>query len=379
MYDSMKTRKEFTMHKQKNKSCITINNIKLLLFIFLSLFTILSFVQADGGYISFSNILVFEPSQSAVIGWDGTTEVLLLSTNVKTNNQDMNWVIELIPFPSMPEEPVAGTIESIQAVTEIIDSRIGDPQSGDVDRSGGIDILDALMTAMYYVGLQPGGFYKITADVNGDQSIDIIDALMMAQYYVSLLNSPPQGRLDDVNVVFMDEIGVHNIIVVETENAGQLITFAEQNLAEVSPTSEVSWEEFQPVVADYIDRGMKYWVIDLLDLNSAEKSRDPLVYTFKTDFFYFPLIVSSVNKGDSLIEVFSITKKGLHDQDIVDAGFETMPINTYFEIISPDLPDINPGLYDMFAHFSSPLRIARHYYEGPLENLTRDIIAREKE
>jgi len=45
----------------------------------------------------------------------------------------------------------------------------------------------------------------------------------------------------------------------------------------------------------WIDSGridLKYWVIDLLDLNNSEKSRDPLVYSFDSEYFYFPLVVS---------------------------------------------------------------------------------------
>ncbi|MBN2536213.1 MAG: dockerin type I repeat-containing protein [Spirochaetales bacterium] len=362
------------MQKKKVKFTKTHYRPGFLFFISLFLLLIPCIIQADGGYIPLTNTLVYEPSQSAIIGWNGTGEVLILSTNVRTNNQDSNWVIELIPFPSLPEEPVAGTLESFQIAGDIIDAKIGNPQSGDVNLSGGIDIVDALLVAMYYVGLKPTGFYRITADVNGNQVVDIIDALVIAQYYVALI-SPPSGRLDDIDVVFKEQIGVHNITLVETENAAQLISFAEQTLAEVTTTGDMYWSEFEPIAADYISRGMKYWVIDLLDLNDTEKSRDPLVYSFKSDYLYFPLIVSSVNRGKTLIDVITITKNELDKEAITAAGFETMPIDTYFEIIPPDIMEINPELSDLFIMISSTLRIARHYYDGDLQNLAKDLIA----
>lgn len=367
------------MQKKKNKSPLAVDKIRLLFIISLHFALILCFLHADGGYVSMNNILVFEPSQSAIIGWNGTEEVLILSTNVRTDNQDTNWVIELIPFPSLPEEPVAGTLDSFQTVLDMIDSLIGETHSGDVDLDYDIDIVDALMIAQYYVGLKPTGFYKITADVNGNQAIDIVDALMVAQYYVGLGSGSMDGRLDDINVVFKDQIGIHNITVVETGNAAQLIAFAEQSLAEVSTTSDVYWSEFEPVAADYISRGMRYWVIDLLDLNNTEKSRDPLVYSFKSEYLYFPLVVSSVNRGETLIEVITITKNELDREAITSSGFETIPIHTYFDIIPPDLIEVNSRLFDLFAPISSYLKIARHYYEGSLQNLTRDLIAQERE
>ncbi len=58
---------------------------------------------------------------------------------------------------------------------------------GDVNGSGTVDIVDALLIAQYYVGLNPPGFVAANADVNCSGSIDIVDALLVAQYYVGLV------------------------------------------------------------------------------------------------------------------------------------------------------------------------------------------------
>ncbi len=58
---------------------------------------------------------------------------------------------------------------------------------GDVNGNDTVDIVDALMIAQYYVGLNPSGFLTANADVNCDGSITIVDALMVAQYYVGLI------------------------------------------------------------------------------------------------------------------------------------------------------------------------------------------------
>jgi hypothetical protein len=63
----------------------------------------------------------------------------------------------------------------------------GFPQ-GDVNHDNSVDIIDALLVAQYYVGLNPGNFYPENGDVNCDGAIDIIDALLIAQYYVGLLS-----------------------------------------------------------------------------------------------------------------------------------------------------------------------------------------------
>jgi hypothetical protein len=63
--------------------------------------------------------------------------------------------------------------------------------SGDVNGSGTIDIVDALLVAQYYVGLNPSNFNSTVADVNCSGSIDIVDALLVAQNYVGLITAFP--------------------------------------------------------------------------------------------------------------------------------------------------------------------------------------------
>jgi hypothetical protein len=58
---------------------------------------------------------------------------------------------------------------------------------GDVNGDGAIDIVDALLTAQFYVGLDPANFIPENADTNCDGNIDIVDALLIAQYYVGLI------------------------------------------------------------------------------------------------------------------------------------------------------------------------------------------------
>jgi hypothetical protein len=59
---------------------------------------------------------------------------------------------------------------------------------GDVNGDGTVDIVDALLTAQYFVGLNPANFNAANGDVNCDGSIDIVDALLIAQYFVGLIS-----------------------------------------------------------------------------------------------------------------------------------------------------------------------------------------------
>jgi glucuronoarabinoxylan endo-1,4-beta-xylanase len=62
---------------------------------------------------------------------------------------------------------------------------------GDVNSNGAVDIVDALLIAQYYVGLNPSSFNTSCADLNCSGAIDIVDALLVAQYYVGLISNFP--------------------------------------------------------------------------------------------------------------------------------------------------------------------------------------------
>jgi parallel beta-helix repeat protein len=62
---------------------------------------------------------------------------------------------------------------------------------GDVNQDSLVDIIDALLTAQYYVGLAPQGVSVAAMDVDCDGDQDIVDALLIAQFYVGLIEEFP--------------------------------------------------------------------------------------------------------------------------------------------------------------------------------------------
>ncbi len=57
---------------------------------------------------------------------------------------------------------------------------------GDVNSDNSITIVDALLIAQFYVGLNPANFNQANGDTNRDGSVTITDALLIAQCYVGL-------------------------------------------------------------------------------------------------------------------------------------------------------------------------------------------------
>lgn len=59
---------------------------------------------------------------------------------------------------------------------------------GDVNGDSAVDIIDALLVARFYVGLEITYFNPEAADVNCDLSVNIVDALLISQFYVGLIS-----------------------------------------------------------------------------------------------------------------------------------------------------------------------------------------------
>ena len=84
--------------------------------------------------------------------------------------------------PAGAPTPPTATSTPDPTPTPVVDSL------GDVNEDNSINIIDALLVAQFYVGLNPSGFIQANADVNNDGQITIVDALLIAQYYVGLID-----------------------------------------------------------------------------------------------------------------------------------------------------------------------------------------------
>jgi hypothetical protein len=78
---------------------------------------------------------------------------------------------------------------------------------GDVNNDTSINIIDALLIAQYYVGLDPPTFFPQAGDINCDSSINILDALLVAQYYVGILTVLPACPGTEENTLTIELVG----------------------------------------------------------------------------------------------------------------------------------------------------------------------------
>jgi hypothetical protein len=130
----------------------------------------------------------FDASKTSYAEWDHI--LLLLAGELVWGIPPGGLVPDATPEPTSPSTPDPTVIITQPPGVDPTPTQTTLPSQmrGDVNMDNKIDIVDALLIAQYYVGLDPDNFKDpVAADVNNDGKINIVDALLVAQYYVGMI------------------------------------------------------------------------------------------------------------------------------------------------------------------------------------------------
>ncbi|WP_457550676.1 DUF2330 domain-containing protein [Archaeoglobus sp.] len=136
-----------------------------------------------------------------------------------------------------------------------------------------------------------------------------------------------------VVVLLRKQIGVHNLTVVKAESAKELREWVKKNLNLSIP--DRAFER-------YIRGRYNYFVFDKINISPEEKSVEPLVYTFKTDKAYYPLVITTeTTEAPSSVSLFLITEGRPLDKTPL------LKLSTVF-FSGRELKEVHEKLYEMF-------------------------------
>jgi len=275
------------------------------------------FVYADRGMIPVDpEVSVYEPGQKAILAWNGQEEIMILSTDVTSTQETM--VVEILPLPSKPTVEAA-SFQSFEEIQGLIWNE---------------------------------GLNLFTYDTEG------------------------QARTGSVEVIFHEEIGAHNITVVKASDTSELGSWMDTFLEASGVNDVVSLGDFESVVEDYMNRGFRYYALDLITVSWEKRSVDPILYKFNSDFLYYPLVITSPVGGDTEITLFILTE----DKIVQDhSPFQKIGYNipkggwTPIEIVlsKGDLSKIDLRIGEIFQ-YRAWLTVLR--YNGDVSWLDKDLM-----
>lgn len=274
-------------------------------------------VFADRGLISAPQVYLDEPGQNAIVAWNGKEEVLILSTNVRSSESVV--VLEMLPLPSNPTKVAEGSLDSFRKLEELMNKELKTMARGGYAGEGGIE------------------------------------------------------------VTLHEEIGAHDVTVVKVSSLDHFTEwvkeFAEGRGVEFSVSSE-----FRDTVSEYLSQDIRHFVFDVIDVSDAERSVNPLVYRFETDFLYYPLKITAASNISpqvySTVNLFLMAKGQVDGAVFLDLGFASrlgFHGSGFIDLGKEELVDISSELADLFE--GDPYVMNAHFY-GALTDLEEDLIVR---
>jgi hypothetical protein len=286
-----------------------------------------SFKVADIGVQQLASSRGFfkEPSQQAVIAWNGSEETLVL----KTQEESMVGKATFIHYFPLPGEP--------------IDIRKGDDKLFD-------NAYKLVETKLKRDGAQVASRNIVVLERTFGSRVVFV------------------WRIDNIDE-FQDKI--QSYIFQKTKGKGK-IPFTNPQLA---------------MVRDYFSKGFKYWAFDLCTVGDGLSEKFPIEYHFKSKFVYYPMLVSTGGgKGETRVEMVVFTdERGVNEQvgklrfaDENNSNGEIMTLGRKSVTVSnAELANLHPGMAQLMGNRNVRARI--WVIRGELENFKGDVMARLKE
>lgn len=202
-------------------------------------------------YVSLEPVTVSEDAQKAIILHNLDEEVLILGTDLKASKK--TGVIRFIPFPAEP------TVE-----------------------------------------LAPAGAFDKAA-------------VMIKKYglkYQQLFHSkggPPSAKTEGVEIRLNRKLGSHDMTVIKVKDVSQFRKWVNGYFKKKGLPAKKKYPAEEAIVADYVKRGIDYFVLDYVEISSETRFIEPVAYRFRSRELYYPLKTTNTFGGTGTIELIIIS------------------------------------------------------------------------
>jgi len=209
---------------------------------------------ADMGrvYVSTEGVQVSEDAQKAIILHNNQEEVLILGTELRADRATP--IIRFIPFPSEPQ-----------------------------------------------VSLAPKDVFERLAGIVAKYRLQ----------YVHRMQSKAPGAAsssgEGVEVRLSAKLGAHDLTVIKVLDAAAFRSWVNGYFRRKGLPHSKSYPNEEAIVADYVARGIDFFVLDVVEVPKDKRFVDPVVYRFESKSLYYPLKTSNSFGGKGTIELFIVS------------------------------------------------------------------------
>lgn len=293
---------------------------KLCSIVIVALVLVAPAVWADRGSIPFkAGVEIYEPSQRALLAWNGEEEILLLSTDLAASESTL--VLEVLPLPS---EPVVkkGDVEVFAKATELINRKLADKKK----------------TMRGVKGLDKGG-----EEAAGE-------------------------------ITFHEKIGSHDISVAHVLDQTGFVAWVVEYLDSAGVENPTIPGPLKEVVDEYLKEGFTWFVFDVVSLREEPRTNEAIQYRFKTDHLYYPLKITRTEKGSTEIDLLVLTPRLLNVFPGISYKRITLP-HEPVTLTGIELWGLNREMHELLGKpKESKLRIWK--LGGELSSFDKDLLAK---
>ncbi|MDF1814341.1 MAG: DUF2330 domain-containing protein [Verrucomicrobiales bacterium] len=222
----------------------------------------------DMGSIPFKKgIRISEPTQNAIIAWNGTEQLMYLQTSLSAS--EATKVLEVMPLPARP---------TVQASDEGVFKRCA------------------------FLLPRPAANHLSSSDPFG---------------------APPDQP--SAQVVERKLIGAHDIRVVELLDADRFEKWIVEQFGETGDIPEIP-KPLLAVIDEYASEGFRWFLFDVVDVKKELAKKTPLQIRFQTDHLYYPMRITRTEKGNTTVSLSILTNVLFDKEDCVGIPRESITV-----------------------------------------------------
>jgi hypothetical protein len=301
---------------------------KTRIIVFLLLVTVLLTVllpisgKSDGGvFIPNFERVIFLPEQKAVIFWDGTNETMILSTKIQSENfSNMAWIVP-VPSKTIPEVS-EGDIE----IFDEIAFEFGEWVGGDYYISYDLCFIAAFIFFICLVGLIISLLKKDTKLFIPLLSLFIIlfilSIIIGLFAFVDTMMLGAGDQIYDVEVIDIQKVDIYDVATLKATNATNLVGWLNDNDF-IVPSSTI------PVLQEYCNQSDFYFIVNKINVTNVYSTPEeienatislqdgiatPLQISFQPEQAFYPMKMSSIHEGHTIIDVYVISDSSVIDE-----------------------------------------------------------------
>jgi hypothetical protein len=289
------------------------------LFIVLFLFSSQTLHAGRGSIPLHPDVKISMPKQRAMIAWNGTEEILILSTDMSASAKTE--ILEIIPFPA---EPVVkkGDVEIFRKAMKLINQKLQESDDQTVQKEGGEET-----------------------------------------------KSYPAAE-----VTFHKVVEAHDIMVIHVLDEKNFLEWVERYFKAFGAKNPEVPDAIKAVVSDYIEKGFLWFVFDVISLDNVPITSEAIQYRFKTESLFYPLRITRTEEGETSIELLVLTQQRL----IQFPGIPIEEIKLPYEpigISSKEVRGLNEEMDELLGH-EDKVKLRIWHIEGELSGFKKDLLVK---